>query len=351
MIPAKQPDDIGDDMSDDMSDENDTLDTMLWDDDDIYDEADDFAFVVETSGERLDKLVQEALESVWEDVSRNQVQSLIKGGQVLVDGKSMKAGNKLKGGETIRITLPDDDDGEVALQPEAIDLDVVYEDDDIAVVNKPAGMVVHPGIAQETGTLVHALLARYPQLVDMQDDPLTEGRMGIVHRLDKDTSGLIVVALHLASLQHLMAQFQARTVEKIYTALVERRPKTSEGVIDAPIGRNPKQRKQMAVVRDGKKAKTTFTVIDDQFRDDRALLEVTLHTGRTHQIRVHLAFINSPIVGDRVYGFRKQRTSLKRQFLHASRLSFEHPATGQRLTFESELPIGLQNMLDKLREV
>jgi 23S rRNA pseudouridine1911/1915/1917 synthase len=258
MIPAKQPDDIGDDMSDDMSDENDTLDTMLWDDDDIYDEADDFAFVVETSGERLDKLVQEALESVWEDVSRNQVQSLIKGGQVLVDGKSMKAGNKLKGGETIRITLPDDDDGEVALQPEAIDLDVVYEDDDIAVVNKPAGMVVHPGIAQETGTLVHALLARYPQLVDMQDDPLTEGRMGIVHRLDKDTSGLIVVALHLASLQHLMAQFQARTVEKIYTALVERRPKTSEGVIDAPIGRNPKQRKQMAVVRDGKKSQDDF---------------------------------------------------------------------------------------------
>lgn len=314
-------------------------------------QEDDILLVtVEQAGERLDKLVQDALsEALDEAVSRTQVQQLIKEQAVTVDGKHVKAGVKLRGGETVSITLPPAEDEEAVIEPEDIALDVVYEDDDIAIINKKAGMVVHPGIGQMRGTLVHALLGRYPQLVDMQDDPQAEGRMGIVHRLDKDTSGLMVVAMHLASLQDLMAQFQARTVEKVYTALVERRPKTATGVIDAPIGRDPRQRKRMAVVRDGKPAQTTFSILDDDFRDDRTLVELVLHTGRTHQIRVHMAFIQCPIVGDRVYGFRKQRTSLKRQFLHASRLSLDHPSTGERMGFESALPPGLQNVLDKLR--
>ncbi|MFW5692057.1 MAG: RluA family pseudouridine synthase [Chloroflexota bacterium] len=298
-------------------------------------------FTVEQAGERLDKLIVGHMPSL----SRSQVQTLIRDGQVLVDGEQIKPGIKLRGGERVQVFLPAP--AEDTLEPEAMPLTVVYEDDDLAVIDKEAGMVVHPGVGNESGTLVNALLARWPQIAQM-DDP--ENRSGIVHRLDKDTSGLMVIAKSEAALADLMRQFQERTVDKVYTALLERTPRTHNGRIEAPIGRDPRQRKRMAVVRDGKPAVTEFNVIDGRFRDDAALVEFRIQTGRTHQIRVHAAFIGCPVVGDRIYGFRKQRIRMKRNFLHASRLSFDHPRTGERLTFEAPLPPGLVQIMEKLRE-
>jgi 23S rRNA pseudouridine1911/1915/1917 synthase len=298
--------------------------------------GDQIEFTVSEVGERLDKLVQAHMP----ELSRSQVQALIKDGHVTVGGQRVKAGVKLRGGERVSVTLPDAPDDEP--QPQSIALNVVYEDESLVVIDKPAGLVVHPGLGNEGGTLVNALLARYPALVELD-------RQGIVHRLDKDTSGLIVVALTANAAENLMAQFKARTVEKYYLALTERPPRTISGKIDAPIGRDPKQRKRMAVVRGGKPAVTEFAVIDDDFQGDRVLIRCQLHTGRTHQIRVHLAFIGAPVVGDAVYGYRKQRLKLKRQFLHAVELRFDHPVTGERLAWVSTLPPGLQNILDKLR--
>ena len=298
-------------------------------------------FTIETTGERLDKLLVSRLPGV----SRTQVQAMIKDNLVTVDGATAKAGIKLRGGETVVVTLPDQPE-EKTIVPEDIPLEVVYEDEHLAVIDKPAGMVIHPGMGNETGTLVHAILARWPEIATMDD---RDDRKGIVHRLDKDTSGLIVIAKSAPVLAHLMQQFQDRTVEKHYLALLDRTPKTQYGRIEAPIGRDPKQRKKMTVTRDGKEAITEFTLIDDNFRDNAALVEFKLLTGRTHQIRVHAAFIGCPVVGDRVYGFRKQRTKMKRNFLHAARLAFHHPVTGEHLHFESPLPLGLQQLLTKLR--
>ena len=300
-------------------------------------------FTATTPGERLDKTI---IAHIGERLSRAQLQTLIDAGGVTVDGRQLKPGARLKGGEQIHLTIPRREAAET-VQPEAIPLQVIYEDDDLAVIDKPAGMVVHPGDQNETGTLVSAMLHRWPQIAAMN---IEEKRAGIVHRLDKDTSGLIVIARHDRAYRHLTAQFQARTVEKIYTALLEKRPQTTTGRIEAPIGRDPKQRKRMAVLREGRPAVTEFTVMDDQFQGDFALVSVRLLTGRTHQIRVHMAFIGCPVVGDRIYGFRKQRLGLRRQFLHASALAFDHPTSGERLHFESPLPPGLQNILDKLRQ-
>lgn len=308
-------------------------------------DANTYQINVQQAGDRLDKLIARHFD--W--LSRAQVQALIKDGAVSVDGEHVKAGVKLKGGELITIALPVVEATPDEIEAQPIALDVVYEDEYLAVIDKPAGMVVHPGVGNEAGTLVHALLARYPEIEAMRDDPDAEGRMGIVHRLDKDTSGLIVTARQPEALYDLMVQFQNRTVSKTYLALLEKRPDTTSGRIDAPIGRDPKQRKRMSIQRDGRQAVTDFTVIDDQFRDGQALVQVTLLTGRTHQIRVHMAFIKCPVVGDAVYGYRKQRIKLKRHFLHAAQLSFDHPHTGERLTFESALPPGLQNVMDKLR--
>ena len=307
-------------------------------------ELDTIEFTISKAGKRLDKILVEQLP----DLSRSQIQSMISEGQVTVDGQSAKAGHKMKGGERVVVQIPTYD--EATIEPEDIPLKVIYEDDDIVVIEKSADMVVHPGIGQDSGTLVNALLFRYPQMIDMQDDPRAEGRMGIVHRLDKDTSGLMVTAKHINALEHLMAQFKARTVEKYYLALLERPPKTASGTIDAPISRDPKQRKRMGVVRDGKPAITEYEVIDETFRDGRCLVKIQIHTGRTHQIRVHMAFIGCPIVGDTVYGFGKQRIGLKRNFLHACELAFDHPTTGERMNFSSELPIGLRDVMEKLRE-
>ncbi len=266
---------------------------------------------------------------------------------MLVDGAARKTGYKLKGGERITVRIPQRE--ETSVEPEDIPLKIVYEDAHLVVIDKRAGMVVHPGHGNETGTLVNALLARYPELAAMMDDPEAGERLGIAHRLDRGTSGLIVAGRDKPTLLELMAQFQARTVDKVYLALLEKRPASNRGRVDAPIARDPRQRKRMAVRRDGKPAETEFEVLDDDFQGDRALVKLKLLTGRTHQIRAHMAFIGCPVVGDTVYGRRKQRVRMKRQFLHAHELAFDHPASGGRVKFVSELPVGLRSVMDKLR--
>lgn len=279
--------------------------------------------------------------------SRAQAQTLIRDGFVLVDGAARKAGYKFKGGERVTVRLPPSQ--AASLAAEDIPLDMIYEDRHLAIVNKAAGMVTHPGPGNISGTLVNGLLWRYPELATMLDEPATQDRLGIAHRLDRGTSGLLAIARDKASLLNLMRQFQARTVEKIYVALLEKRPQSNAGIIDAPIARDPRQRKRMAVRRDGKPAQTEFEVLDDDFQGERALVRLKLLTGRTHQIRVHLAFIGCPVVGDAVYGRRKQRVKMKRQFLHAHELALDHPVSGERMRFVSELPTGLVNVMAKLR--
>ncbi len=304
--------------------------------------TDTIQFVNAQAGERLDRVLAAHLGAAY---SRSQVQKLIEDGGVLVNGASAKAGHKLKGGETITVHLPPPP-ATGSVEPEPIPLTVLYEDDDIVVIDKPAGLIVHPGAGGERGTLVSALLMHYPEIAAI---PVAEKRRGIVHRLDKDTSGVILAARHAAAMRSLMAQFQARSVEKVYLTLVERPPKTMTGRIDAPIARDPSDRKRMAVQRGGRPAITEFEVIG-RYREGPALLRIRLLTGRTHQIRVHMAFIGCPVVGDGVYGYRRQRL-LRGQFLHAARLCVDHPVTGERLCFESPLPARLQAVLDALTPV
>ncbi|MCC6805231.1 MAG: RluA family pseudouridine synthase, partial [Anaerolineae bacterium] len=218
-------------------------------------------FTAGSPGERLDKIITAHL---GDRLTRTQVQALIRDGQVTVDGAVVKPGVKLKGSERITVTVPPPaDDSTIA--PEPIPLTIVYEDDDLAVIDKPAGLVVHPGAGNPSGTLVNAILARYPQVAEMNYAPK---RRGIVNRLDKDTSGLIVVAKNAPTLHRLMGQFQKRTVEKIYIALLERTPKTSTGRIDVPLGRDPNNRRKRAVMRDGRPAVSEFTVIE-RFADGK----------------------------------------------------------------------------------
>ena len=292
-------------------------------------------------GERLDK---EIVAQLGERLTRSQIQTLIRDGQITVNGELVKPGAKLRSSDRIHIIIPPPrQDASVTAEP--IDLTVLYEDDDLAVIDKPAGLVVHPGAGNETGTLVNALLARYPEIAQIDVAPK---RRGIVHRLDKETSGLILIARNARAMHRLMGQFQRRTVEKTYVALAERTPKTMTGRIEAPIARDPNQRRKMMVSRDGRPAISEFTVVE-QFKTGQALVRVKLLTGRTHQIRVHLAFVNAPLAGDSLYGYRHQRLKLRRQFLHAAKLCFDQPTSGERLCFESPLPPELEAVLDELR--
>lgn len=298
-------------------------------------------FTAEQTGERLDKIV---VAELGDALTRSQIQTLIRDGLITVNGATVKVGVRLKGGETIRVAMPPPKN-DVIVAPEPIALDVLYEDDLLAVINKPAGLVVHPGAGNETGTLVNAILDRWPQIADMNYAPK---RRGIVHRLDKDTSGLILAAKQAHAMHHLMRQFQQRTVEKIYLALLERAPKTPTGRIEVPIMRDPNQRRKMTVHRAGRPAVSEYVVIE-RFKSEQVLAQVRLLTGRTHQIRVHMAFMEAPIVGDTLYGYRKAKFGLRRQFLHAARLCFDHPATGERLCFEAPLPPELEAVLAALR--
>jgi 23S rRNA pseudouridine1911/1915/1917 synthase len=302
-----------------------------------------YTFTAE-GGERLDRLV---VAHLGDALSRAQVQALVREGRITIDGQPAKPGWKLKGGETITVEVPPPAEAPLTLEAEPIPLQVVYEDSALAVIDKPAGLIVHPGVHNEPGTLAHAILARYPEIGAMHYAPQ---RRGIVHRLDKETSGLILIARTEAAMRALMTQFSERTVEKTYTTLVEKPPKTPTGRISAPIERDPVQRKRMTTSRDGKPAITEFSVTE-RFPSGQTLLSVKLLTGRTHQIRVHMAFIGSPVVGDALYGYRRQRLPLRGQFLHAARLCFDHPTTDERLCFESPLPARLERILDMLRRM
>lgn len=296
--------------------------------------------MLEATTERLDRALAEALP----DLSRTQVQKLIKEGDVQLNGQPVKGSTRLEQTTTLAVTLPEI--VEVELKPEAIPLDIRYEDDDILVVNKAAGMVVHPAVGHESGTLVHAILAHCPDLPGVGG----EKRPGIVHRLDKDTSGLMLVAKNDHALRFLQKQFKERTVEKTYLALVEGDVQPPAALIDAPIGRDPRQRKKMAVIRSqsftSRAAQTSYELRTSY--GDFSLLECHPHTGRTHQIRVHLAFIGHPLVGDGVYGHRKQKMKLARHFLHAAAITFLRPSDHEPLSFEAELPAELQEVLEQL---
>lgn len=297
----------------------------------------DVEFTVDTPGERLDKVLATRLGQF----SRVQIQALIRDGQVTVGGRPAKSSYRVEEGDVIRVSVPEPE-AESGPEPEAIPLDVLYENDDLAVIDKPAGMVVHPAYGHRSGTLVNAVLARWPSIAAWGEPE----RAGIVHRLDKETSGVIVVAKTPEVLEALRALFKERAVEKRYLALVEGAPDTPDGIIDAPIGRDPNQRKRMAVARDGREAVTEFHVIEQY--DEFSLVEVFPKTGRTHQIRVHLAFIGHPVVGDTVYGRRRQRIRMKRHFLHAAAISFPLPGSGEVVTVEAPLPVPLQDILNKL---
>lgn len=310
-----------------------------------------FAATEREENQRLDK----ALASRLEAYSRAAIQKWIEEGRVLVDGRpALRPSTRLSPGQHVLVQIPPPSEP-LAISPEPIPLDVLYEDTHLLVINKPAGMVVHPAPGHTAGTLVNALLARYPEWAEMEweddeeeDEPDSpRARPGVVHRLDKDTSGVLIVAKNAEVRLALQAQFQARQVEKVYLALVYGVPSTPAGVIEAPIGRDRRQRKRMAVVRDGKPARTEFTV-QERFTEC-ALLEVRPQTGRTHQIRVHLAFIGHPVVGDSVYGRRRRGIPCPRQFLHAARIAFAHPVSGRPIECTAPLPDDLAAILESLR--
>jgi 23S rRNA pseudouridine1911/1915/1917 synthase len=295
------------------------------------------AFTVEQGDERLDRAVSNRVQ----DLSREAAKRLIKAGEITVNGRLSRPSYRVQVGDEIVVRVPIEIPEQVL--PEAIPLDLIYEDDVFLAVDKPAGMVVHPALGHSSGTLVNALLAHCPRVAEVGGPD----RAGVVHRLDKDTSGLILVAKDEAARAALQRQFKRRQVVKTYLALVEEQMQPREGVIDAPIGRDKKQRKRMAVVRSGRPAQTMYRVVE--YFANHALLEVRPHTGRTHQVRVHLAWMGYPVVGDTTYGYRRQRLLQDRHFLHATHLRFSHPVTGEEMSLEAPLPPQLVAVLEQLR--
>ena len=280
---------------------------------------------------RLDKCLAAALP----DLTRSHIQKLIKSGHVTVNGCETSSARRLKSTDLITIEIPSPATSRI--EPEDIAVEVIYEDIDIAVINKPAGLTVYPAPGHASHTLVNALLKRFPDLACFGDSP----RPGIVHRLDKDTSGLIVVARNEKARLDLVSQFRSRSVKKAYLVLVQGKLEPERGAIDAPIGRDPSDRKRMAVVTRGRTARTDYRVL--QHFKSCTLAEVHIQTGRTHQIRVHMSAIGHPVVGDKKYG--KASTPPGRQFLHASYLELRLPCGGQIRSFTCGLPPDLQQVL------
>ncbi len=274
-------------------------------------------------------------------ISRAHAQRLLSDGRATVDGVPRRASDRLVGGERLTVTLSAPADP--TLVPESIPLRVAYEDADLLVVDKPAGMVVHPSAGHQTGTLVHALMGRAIERGESLGSIAGVGRPGIVHRLDRDTSGLLVVAKSDAAQASLMRQFEAREVEKEYVALVRGPAPAARGRIEAPVGRDPHDRQRMAVVAGGRSAVTDYEVIGSQ--GPHTLLRLRPHTGRTHQLRAHLSYLKLPIVGDLRYGGGAGPGELRRQFLHAVRLTFRRPSDGARVDSWSELPPDLMACL------
>jgi 23S rRNA pseudouridine1911/1915/1917 synthase len=297
-------------------------------------------------GKRLDQVAAE----LFPDYSRSRLQAWIRDGALLIDGENLRPRDKVAAGN--HITLNAELEEEVDWEGEAIDLDLLHVDEDVLVINKPAGLVVHPAAGNRSGTLVNALLHAYPELASLP-------RAGVVHRLDKDTSGLMVVARSLRAHTALVDQLQARSVHREYVAVCIG-AMTGGGTVDAPIGRHPRARKKMAVVAGGGKPAVTHYRVEERFAHHTAVA-VKLETGRTHQIRVHMAHIHYPLVGDPLYGGRPRippgaepelvdmLRGFPRQALHARKLGFEHPADGEVCEWSAPLPADMESLLDCLR--
>lgn len=302
------------------------------------------AFSVQSDevGQRLDHFIT----GKYPDQSRSFLHKLIGSATVLVDGHSVKAGYRLRNNETVTIFFPLPHPA--VLIPEQVDFSVLFEDEHLLVINKPPGLVVHPGCGHHSGTLVHGLLYRCQSLPVAED-----GRPGIVHRLDKETSGIMLVAKTEHALRTLMADFKDRKVRKTYHAVLLRCPRERDGRIVAPIGRHPVERKKMAIRPNlGRYAATSWHVLE-HFANGWCLAEIGIETGRTHQIRVHMASLNAPVAGDSLYGGAVNRKAVvqpPRQMLHASTLRLCHPATAQELCFTAPLWEDMQLVLDTLRE-
>lgn len=282
-------------------------------------------------GKRIDTYLMEKSE-----ISRSQIQRLIKEDNVLVNSKSTKSSYSVREGDKITLNY---EEKVMTVEKEEMDLDIVYEDDDVIVINKPNGVVVHPAIGNTSGTLVNGLM----YYTDLSED---EFRPGIVHRIDAYTTGLLMIAKNNEAHESLSKQLKEHTVHRKYQALVWGVIKNNSGTIDAPIGRDKKNRKMMGVTEDGKESITHFTVLE-RFKD-ATLIELKLETGRTHQIRVHMSYIGYPIVNDPVYG-RRNTIDDSGQCLHAKELGFVHPKTGEKLMFNSELPECFTNILNQFR--
>jgi 23S rRNA pseudouridine1911/1915/1917 synthase len=310
-------------------------------------------FEVTNDGQRLDRYLVGCLAGV----SRAQIQAWIRTGAVTLNGRPAKASTRLAAGDRVRVVLPEEP-SEI-LEPWDLALTIVYEDADCLVLDKGPNVVVHPASSYKGKTLVHALVARYPELSAMVDRDAPNGlRPGIVHRLDRDTSGLLVVARSDEARSTLQRQFRERSVEKAYLALVSGRLNPPHGTIEAPIGRDPRNRQRMAVVPGGRPSVTRYRTRQFLFHahgthEPYTLTEVWPKTGRTHQIRVHMAHIGHPVVGDALYGGRERGRGFAcpRQFLHAYRLGFHRPSDGEWVTFESALPADLERVLDPLEAV
>ncbi|MFC4778441.1 RluA family pseudouridine synthase [Paenibacillus sp. GCM10023252] len=299
-----------------------------------------FTVPAEHAGERLDKYVTDAVDDPA--ISRTQVQDWIKQGAAVVNGRPAKANLKLSHGDEVVITIPEPEDA--AILPEAIPLDVVYEDSDMIVINKPRGLVVHPAPGHSSGTVVNALMHHCKDLSGINGML----RPGIVHRIDKDTSGLLMAAKNDLAHLSLAAQLKDHTVTRKYIALVHGNLPHDSGTIDAPIGRDLNDRKMFTVTeRNSKHAVTHFSVLE-RIGTDFTLVELQLETGRTHQIRVHMKYIGYPLAGDPTYG-RSKSIPLKGQALHAAVIGFDHPRSGERLTFEAPIPADLEHVLSSLR--
>jgi len=290
-----------------------------------------YNFVTDRSGARLDKYVGEKCP----ELSRTYAQKLIADGYITVNDRVAKPSLKLSIGDRLRVVIPPT--APSSLSPEAIPLNIIYEDDDLLAVDKPAGLTVHPAPGHPSHTLINAILSHFPRLADIGDSL----RPGVVHRLDKDTSGVMLVAKNRAAQLNLAEQFKAHSVVKAYLVLVKGHLTPEQGIIEAPMGRDPRNRKRMAVVAEGREARTEYRVI--KYIGNYTLLEVMPETGRTHQIRVHLSAIGYPVVGDKVYGVKSFH--LSRQFMHACRLGFKLPSTGEYVEFTSELPPDLEQAL------
>jgi 23S rRNA pseudouridine1911/1915/1917 synthase len=296
------------------------------------------------AGERLDNVI--ALQVAG--CTRSMAANFIREGRIRVRDEIKKPGYRVKAGDIISGRIPPPEP--ISCEPEAITLSILHEDDEILVISKPAGMVVHPAPGHFSGTLVNAILYHCPNLEGIGG----KIRPGIVHRLDKDTSGILVVAKTAAAQTHLGAQFKDRTLQKTYLALVSGKMKTASGVIDLPIGRHPVDRKKMSVLSKRNRDARTLWLVKELF-DAASFLEIEIKTGRTHQIRVHCASMQHPVVGDSVYGYRNSGKlpdvlkTVARQMLHAWRMAFTHPATGERIHLEAPIPEDMLQVLSALR--